>query len=465
MIHFKEVLRDLLDQYPVVKRTAERLIATVPLSIRLGKRFWYWYAFLEESEQWSMSEMSQYQMNRLRTLLGELVQVSQFYRERLAGVDIQSLDTLQEFQTQVPALSRKQFRENYSNILSSSWEQQRVARSQTSGTTGTALQFYHLRRDSAREWAAICHQWKRVGYVPGKSQRAEFRGLTRHGELVEIFPHQKMIRCSILHLRSEHIRYYADQIAKYGIDFYHGYPSAFALLAREICQIGIPFPEPKVILLASEVVYEWQLAQIRQAFPNAKLFAHYGCAERTVLAGWCEHRQEYHVLPQYALVQVDKTTSEIIGTNLYNTVNGFVRYRMTDAALQVEHQPCPDCGRSYVPRLLQLGGRKEDYLYSPQRGWIPPAIITYPLKSLHAIRELQFLQKEKDEVIIRYTVQTRANAASIKADLEQIQVGMYRLCGSETKFCYERVDDFPRGPTGKFKWVICELDEIHTLGI
>ena len=362
----RERLRDTLKQYPNVKQIAKRLMALVPLSVRLGKEFWTWYAFFEESEQWSVDQLAAYQIDRLRTLLYELSQTSKFYQQRLSGVVIQHVDTLEQFQAQISTLSRSEFRNNYADIQSSLLEEQRVVKSQTSGTTGMALQFYHPAKDGAREWAAICHQWKRVGYIPGKSRRAEFRGLTAPGKLVEVYPNRNMIRCSILNLKNQHVCHNADEIRKHKIDFYHGYPSALYLLAKEVCNSGIDFPQPKAILLASEVVYDWQLIQIQTAFPNSKLFAHYGCAERTVLAGWCEHRQEYHVLPQYSLVEVDKATSEIIGTNLFNAVNGFVRYRMTDTVLEVKQEPCPDCGRSYIPRLVKLGGRSEDYLYSPQ---------------------------------------------------------------------------------------------------
>lgn len=140
-------------------------------------------------------------------------------------------------------------------------------------------------------------------------------------------------------------------------------------------------------------------------------------------------------------------------------MNGFVRYRMTDNVLEAKQEPCPDCGRPYTPRLIKLGGRSGDYLYSIQNGWIPPAIITIPMKVLQAIQETQLFQREKYEVVIRYTVRPQADVSMVKTDFGHIQAGLHRLFGNETKIRFERIDDFPRGPTGKFKWIICELDE------
>jgi phenylacetate-CoA ligase len=452
-------LRDALKKYPKVEQAARRLMAAVPLSSRLGKDFWEWYAFFEESQHWAAEELLAYQIDCLRRLLRELYQTSEYYRNRLSETDIEHLETLQQFSTLVPTLSRADFRDHYHEIRSRTWEKQDLTSSSTSGTTGLALQFSHLAKDEQREWAAICHQWNRIGYLPEKSRRAEFRGLTTVGKIMDVFPEKNMVRCSILDMRSEHIRYYAEKLQDFKIDFYHGYPSALYLLAVQVCNIGIDFPQPEAILLASETVYDWQLEQIQAAFPKSKLFAHYGCAERTVLAGWCEHRREYHCLPQYALVEVDEITHEVIGTNLFNSINGFVRYQMTDTVLEFVNGTCPDCGRAYAPRLVQLGGRSEDYLFSPMNGWISPAIVTYPLKALQAVQEIQFTQKERDVLKVRFTVRP-GRALQLETDLIHIETDLTRLFGQGMKFQFEHVEDFERSPSGKFKWIICELEEM-----
>ncbi len=334
---------------------------------------------------------------------------------------------------------------------------------QTSGTTGKALQFFHTTEDHHREWAAICHQWSRVGYRPGQSRRVEFRGLTSPGNLVDHFPERNMIRCSILNLKGEHVSQYADIISKHDFEFYHGYPSALHLLARTVTDNGLKFPQPRAVLLASEEIYEWQLESIQQAFPDAKLFAHYGCAERTVLAGWCEHRREYHVLPQYSLVEIDPESSEIIGTNLHNSINAFIRYRMTDTVMNSDLEPCPDCGRPYLPRLIDLGGRSEDYLFSVEKGWIPPAIVTYPLKRLKAIKEIQFVQRERGTIIMRYTCHDGQDDSLFHTELDAIKTGLHQIFGDRTAFKFERADDFPRTRSGKFKWIVSELDEARII--
>jgi phenylacetate-coenzyme A ligase PaaK-like adenylate-forming protein len=233
------------------------------------------------------------------------------------------------------------------------------------------------------------------------------------------------------------------------------------LLADEIIRSGVHFPEPEAVLLASEMVYDFQLERIKMAFPNARLFAHYGCSEWTVLAAWCEHRRVYHVLPQYSLVEVDEKTGEIIGTNLYNDVNAFVRYRMTDSASGVETVPCAACRRPYATVFGGIDGRQEDYLFSSERGWIAPAIVTYPLKHLHHIHELQFHQDDPAKLILKYVLRPAAAREHAATELSEIETGLRRLVGQNLRLVFEQVQEIPRGPTGKYKWIVSRLEPPH----
>jgi len=451
--------KDWLKKYPRIRQTAGKLIAKIPPSFRMGKQFWYWYSFFRESEKWTPDQLNNYQYETLRDLLGELYRTSSFYRKRLDGIDISQIDSLASYQKAVPDLSRDEYINNLNEIISSEINRKNLIKAQTSGTTGKALQFYHTREDDLREWAAICHQWGRVGYNPGVSRRTEFRGLVLSDKLIDYFPENNMMRCSILNMKKENIKLYGEAISREKADFYHGYPSALYLLAITIIREGLKFPQPDAILLASEQVYEHQLEALAEAFPKTKLLAHYGCAERTVLAGWCEHKREYHVMPQYGIAEVDNKTGEIIGTNLFNRVNGFIRYRMTDTVLAQSSDVCPDCGRGYVPRFISIGGRSEDYLYSPEKGWIPPAIVTYPLKALKLIREIQFIQKEKNKLTIRYLVPEESDRNLIREELKQVEAGLAQLMGRGMEFVFEQIWDFPRTASGKFKWIVSELDK------
>ena len=448
--------------YPEIKKALFNISDKISLNNKLDNTFWEWYTFYNESETWDTTKIKEFQINQLKNTLSKIYNSSKYYNKKWDGIEIDKIKTIDDFTKIIPKIDRNEYRKNYNSILSDNYKNETLLKASTSGTTGNALQFYHTFEDKWREWAAICHQWKRVGYDPLKSKRVEFRGLTPNGRIINYYPTKNMFRCSILQLDRNHLKKYAEEINKYKMDYYHGYPSAIYLLAKKNIQEKINFPQPKAILLASEQIYEWQINTIKEAFNNVKIFAHYGCAERTVLGAWCEYENSYHIMPHYSIVEIDKNTGEIIGTNLFNTVNSFVRYKMTDSVLSYKDKICEKCNRPYLPIIDNIGGRKEDYLYSLKNGWIPPAIVTYPLKNLKFVKELQIVQEKEDEILLLYTIFNKKFNEKIDNEKRMIIDGLKIIIGDKTNFEFKEVADFKRNSSGKFKWIVSNLkQEFH----
>lgn len=446
----KNVIKAAARNYPAVDRLARRLMATVLPRSQLGKPFVYWYALFLESENWDIVQVSEFRQKLLFDLLTEVRGQSRHYAELLSNAPLQAIaDDLAAY---LPVMTRDVFRAEYAQIRGQS-KTKKLSAASTSGTSGNALQFYHTAEDNMREWAAICHQWRRVGYDPWKSVRAEVRGLVTTKHIVQHFPESNMVRFSVLHLKTDHIRHYTGICQRDGVEFIHGYPSAIYVMAREMLANGIQMPNIRGIMLASEMVYPHQIDCIEAAFPSARIIAHYGNAERVALGAWCEHLKNYHFLPLYSHVEIDPTDGALIGTNLFNTINPFIRYKMSDIVSGAEVKSCAACGRLAMPFAQHIQGRAEDYLFSPEKGWIPPAIVTYPLKSLRKIHEIQFYQEHPDSIELRYTAH---GAEDCTDELAEISSGLKKLLGNVT-IRPVRCDAFERGASGKLKWIISKL--------
>lgn len=415
----------------------------------LAKNFSYWYKVFAEAECWDIERTQNWQRQALFALLSKLPANSPYHLDHELNFS-SSTDPL-EIVNFFPVIDRDGFRMLPSHV--DSFAKRDLAAGSTSGTSGNALQFFHAKEDYEREWAAICHQWRRVGFDPYTSVRAEFRGLVKGGKLVQQFPDLKMIRCSILHTQTKHVQHYAEACRRARVEFLHGYPSALYLVANQMLTNGIKFEGIRGIMLASEMIYPHQLDTLAEAFPKAKIIAHYGNAERSALGAWCEQNNSYHFLPLYSLVEVDPIDGTLIGTNLFNTVNPFIRYRMDDNAAGVSYGACPECGRLGYPLVEQICGRAEDYLYSPERGWIPPAIVTYPLKSLQAIHEIQLFQSVQDQIELRYT---SINGGDCTRELVEVAQGLGAIIPG-VRILPKHYETLTRGSTGKFKWIISTL--------
>ena len=160
------------------------------------------------------------------------------------------------------------------------------------------------------------------------------------------------------------------------------------------------------------------------------------------------------MLPLYSRIEVEEDGS-LIGTNLFNAVNPFIRYQMSDRIRVADRKVCPACGRYADPLVLTVDGRAEDYLYSPVRGWIPPAIITYPLKHLRVVREIQLVQREKNAVELRYCTGDNADGA---AEIADIAAGLQSILAGVSIVPVQH-ESLSRGGTGKFRWIQSELDQ------
>lgn len=448
---------DYLRGRPAVRRFVGAIIRQVPARLRLGREFWHWFEFFEESSSWDASELTAFQEARLNELLNSIRASSPFHEERLSKAGLTGHVSIDQFRSQIPVMDRLAFRYTLEKANRAPKNASDLAVCHTSGTTGRALQFSHLRKDWFREYAALAHQWSRVGYSPATSVRAEFRGTTSDGRLVEYFPERNVVRFNIRSLQREQLSMFADVCAKEQVSHLHGYPSALHILGKAIVRGEVRFPQVEGVLLASEQIHDWQLQVIREAFAPARVYSHYGCAERTVLAGWCEQRDEYHVLPQYSLVEIEPHTKEILGTNLFNVINPFLRFRMGDIAADISEEPCPGCGRWLLPRFGRIEGRLEDYIFSVERGWIAPALLTHPLKDNLAIDEVQFVQDDARTVEVRYTIAS-ADEKMISSEADSLRAAVAELLGGSSAVELKRVEGFERGPTGKFKWIVSSLD-------
>ena len=417
----------------------------------INNEFTRWFEFFQQSEQWNLAQIQQWQSQAFADLMRAIPREIRLKHEELlmCNDDVNFISLLEKF----AICDRNSFRYLYDINLSK--KNKGIVIGSTSGTSGNPLQFFHDRSDAVREWAAICHQWRRIGFDPYKSIRGELRGLIGGGKLVQRFADANMIRFSILHTKVQHVRLYSDICRSESVKFLHGYPSAVHLVANQILSNGLRFEGIRGIMLSSEMVYPHQIESIQSAFPYAKIIAHYGNAERTALGAWCEHSQNYHFMPLYSIVEVEPDSGSLIGTNLFNTVNPFIRYRMDDSVSGARYGKCEACGRIGYPLVEHLNGRDEDYLFSPKLGFLPPAIITYPLKSLTKIKEMQLFQSAPEVVELRYVSHDEEDCNS---ELIDVVNGLSKLLVGVKIVTMQR-DSLIRGSGGKVKWIISELQK------
>lgn len=459
---FKKLVNIL--PYSIVNFTADLITDKLGFALRVpdflsyGKEFWLTFNFLQESQWWSRDKLEEYQLQQLRKVLHYAYETVPYYnrlfkKRHLLPGDIRYVSDLGK----LPTLTKDTFKTCFNELVSRNVRTSTFPLNHTSGTTGKPLQFYQSYSEFEREWAFICHQWSRVGYKPGESL-VELRGLPR--------PRKKN---PIVHLTSSNVlrlspvvedksggQDYLNNIKSFGARFLNGYPSAIATFASIIRRYSLKVPfKLKAIFFSSEIVYDWQREIVEEVF-NCPTFSHYGMAEHVTLAAECENNRFYHCVPQYGITEIDPDTNEIIGTNLYNYINPFIRYRTTDVASSSSFSKCEDCGRNYFPIFEKIEGRKEDFIVTPNGALVPPAVLTHPFKDLKYVKSAQLIQTVLDQIVLRVSLFEESGKS--EKELMQLRANLIKILG-EMEIEVEIVPEIEKTTAGKFKWVQSKISD------
>lgn len=433
-----------------IENTARNLRNIRPLTKRLSSYFWDYYSLLNETQYCEPQHIQEMQFELLKNTLEHAYLNSKFYRNLYDkyGIKISQIQSFEDFRKQIPIID-KALLKNADDLTIKGPDMYKIT---TSGTSGAPFQFYGDRESSEKELAAIYHQWNRAHFTPD-SYRIEMRGF--QVEPIIEYPDLNLTRFSIVNMNNN-MKEMVNYINKKRIAYIHGYPSAIAKFAALLNESSLRLITPlKGVLLASENMYEWQIQQIEDYLEPEKIIAHYGNSEQVALGAWCETSRSYHLLPLYGYAEKG-ANAELIGTGFLNKTTPFIRYKMNDLVLDWTEEVCLQCGRSYKPVVKQIGGRLEDYLVDEKNELIPPAVVTFPFKSLLVIQEVQITQKENKDIVLRYTVSDNSKEEDLQIDKMELVKGFHTMLGVTINVSFEKVSNIKLTDACKFKWIISE---------
>lgn len=428
--------------------TLKNLIMNLLLIKRspLTKEFYNFLNLLKENESKSYEEVLNYQFKKLKQLVNNAYSKSVFYKKKydkfgFHPLDLKDIDDI----ISIPPITRYELKKNINEIIIKE-NSRRLYEGYTSGTTGNPLKVVNDDISNSREWASICYQWERVGYKPSDG-RVEFRGFIKKNVNFIHFKRRKILRINIVKMNGKNINSILKKIENINYKFFHGYPSAIFKFAKILEKSGRKVA-PKAILLASEVLYDWQLETIDKIFPEANKICHYGQAERVALGAWDEERK-YKIIPTYGILEMDKSNKELIATGFINEVMPIIRYRLTDSIEGVKMVPQRN-DKTLYPIIDKIHGRIEDFTYNTRGDMIPPAVVTFPFKKLKEIHACKIIQKSIGELDL--LIESKKNTKSIK-ELKILINDLKMIYGNDTKFNIDFVDKISVDKSGKFRWI------------
>lgn len=448
-------IKSYLKKNSFLERYARIIRSLIPYRLRkLCPEFWRFYNLLFVLENESLEIVRDYQFKKLKELVESAYEKSSFYRRKYDAAKFHPSQLLSLADlNKIPTLTKEEVRTNSSGLILSSHSKEDLILGPTSGTTGKALALYFDQNVEAREWASICYQWSRVGYKPGDG-RIELRGFIDRDVDYIFMPDDKVLRINLVKLSDQNIAAIIKKINEVGYKFIHGYPSAVFKFANIVCKNKITY-NPQAIMMASEVLYDWQMSIIDEVF-NCQKIIHYGMAERVALGAWSVDRR-YYFIPAYGIVEHDNSNNELIGTSLINDVMPLIRYRVTDDILHFSPQPLK--GKTLFPVIEQINGRDEDTTYDFQGRMVPPAIVTFPFKYLKYIESAKIVQKAIGHIELICETKLASNSPPLQSEIDGVIVNLRKLYGEETQFKVTITDKIPLNASGKFRWIECKIND------
>ena len=413
----------------------------------------YYYDELEKLR--SCKHPFELQKERMQEFYKLIKSDSEFYHEKL--VDFQNkidLNNLHKY----PVLTKEQVRTNVEKMVTKSSEDLIILG--TGGSTGKSLKVYSSAYDMSRRIAyldffkeqhGVYKGMRRVSVggrkiVPQKQKKKIF---WRYNEPLN----QLMI--SAYHAEGENLKYYVQKLNDFKPETLDGFPTVLHRISKYILENNIKLTfTPIAIFPTAEALTDEMKKDIEKAF-NCPVRNQYASSEGSpFITENTDGELELGPMSGYfELEKVEGKIYELIVTGFYTTTTPLFRYRIGDSVELYEDLP-----ENYTQqdiKIKRIIGRNNDFLYSSEKGMITNVHLSTAIRSLGTdVKESQFIQNEKDRIIVNLVIDDSANKEII---IDKLTKELKVRFGNSTQFDINFVDSIALTKGGKKRFTINNL--------
>ncbi|MFN2127391.1 MAG: phenylacetate--CoA ligase family protein [Anaerolineales bacterium] len=352
------------------------------------------------------------QIKKLRALIQHAGRNVPYYRDQFnqLGIKPDDIRTWNDYQA-LPILTRAEVREHNDRFLSQK-PRSPLIKWGTSGSTGEPLRIYTSQIAIAAEYASryrALEHWgievgDRVIMFYGAERYTHGTGWKKAVNLHVIHPLKFLVnnrrRLPVENISEENFEDQWRFIQKFRPKYFHGYPSAFFLLARYVKDRSYSGGSSgvKLIYVGGEILYDWQKEFIAGVFecPIAEVYGAYEIGE----AAHSYPCGALHINEDFVIVEVIKSHPEnefgqIVCTRLDNWEFPLIRYNIEDLAPPIhEHAGCElGLGFAMFDRIV---GRTFDQIQLSNGRIIHGTYFTTLMKLVDGLVQYQVNQREPD---------------------------------------------------------------------
>jgi len=414
-----------------------RLVSSIPRYVRLARSQW-----------WSPERLHAYQNAELEQTLRAAAAIP-FYAERFGdrpwARELESLPILKR--GDVPALNR--------SVRALYPAPKEFVFGRSSGTTGFRIEVIFDPAHQRGRFAA------RARYLTANGWNPMLRSAWILGLRPGATPDWNLTQTRFIGGArfASHIDPFNDQVAwleKTDPHFIYTLPSNVEGLLSSFAKQKKRLRSLRKIFTGGEVLEAHVREQVRQVL-GVDIADNYGSSE--IFFGWQCPSGRYHLNAEHVLVElVDEQgrraapgrMGKVLATTLENHLMPLVRYEVEDYAIAGEGR-CP-CGRG-LPLIGEIIGRGVNLFRLPGGELLSPWKAVEVLKQMGDVRQVQIVQQALDRYVVRFAADDPVSGeveASIRRDFNA-------LVGAPVSLGFERLEEIPRAPSGKFMSTVCEI--------
>lgn len=419
-----------------------------------------------ERKQWlSTDELLALQWTKLKKLLSYAYESVPYYRSLFSDVGLRpdDINSAEDF-ARIPILTKEDIRKNMDRLTAPDFDRKKLIPNSTGGSTGENLKFYNDL--SMNEYATAdtlrCKRWLGVDIADKEVRLWGSRFDIRRSEVLSIRIKNNFMNdlyLSSYDLSVESMKRYVDKLVRYRPKLITGYASPLTVFANYLLENGMDRIRPQAIISSAETLFPHQREVIESAF-GCKVFNRYGCREFGNIAHECPEHKGLHisVVRMYLeFLQARKPVApgqlgEIFVTDLDNYGMPFIRYRIGDLGVPSDRK-CR-CGRG-LSLMERAEGRVYDIVTTPSGKRVAGTYWSFISRAVEGIKQFQVIQKQRNGVAFSIVPDNRFKSES----LEYLKAKIAEHCGEDFQVTFHIVDEIPLTGSGKFRFVISELQE------
>lgn len=417
---------------------------------------------MDESQWWNASHLRELQLKRLKVLLRHSQIHVPYYRELFANIGFkpESVTDLADLM-HLPLLTKADIRAHTEELKAD--DTKGLARFNTGGSSGEPLIFFigseRVSHDVAAKWRAT--RWWGVDIGDPEivvwGSPIELGGQDRIKVLRD-----KLLRTRLLpafEMSETRLDEFITEFRAVRPKMLFGYPSALTHVAQHAKARGIRMDNLgiKVAFVTSEALYDHQRKIIEATF-DCPVANGYGGRDAGFIAHQCPSGN-MHITAEDIIVEIIDASGnslpagesgEIVITHLATRDFPFIRYRVGDVGM-LDDQPCP-CGRG-LPLLKQIQGRTTDFVVAQNGTVMHGLALIYILRDLPGVRQFRIIQESLELT----RIQLATDDAFREISCSVIVAGIKERLGQTVTVEIERVADVPKEASGKFRYVVSQV--------